>query len=161
MRLQRVGQDWATFTFYDWQFYFWECILENTRTISQQFIIVTNWKQPKWPKVGDWFGFLSVLVAKNPLTNAGDIRDMGSIPGSGRCPGGGHSSPFQHSCLENSMDRGPWQTTVHRVTKSWTQLKRFSMHAQKMAKNHFFNRIVCSHLKCYIKIFKNNFCKYP
>ena len=44
MRLQRITQDWATFTFYDWQFYFWECILKNTRTISQQFIIVTNWK---------------------------------------------------------------------------------------------------------------------
>ena len=46
------------------------------------------------------------LVVKNPLANAGDIRDAGSIPGLGRSPGGGHSNPLQYSCLENAMDRG-------------------------------------------------------
>ena len=46
-----------------------------------------------------------VLVVKNPLANAGDIRDAGSIPGSGRSPGGEHGSPLQYSCLENPMDR--------------------------------------------------------
>ena len=46
-----------------------------------------------------------VLVVKNPSANAGDIRDTGSIPGSGRSPGGGHSNPLQYSCLENRMDR--------------------------------------------------------
>ena len=45
-----------------------------------------------------------VLVVKNPPDNAGDIRDAGSIPGSGRSPGGGHGNPFQYSCLENPMD---------------------------------------------------------
>ena len=45
-----------------------------------------------------------------------------SIPGLGRSPGGGHSNPLQYSCLENPMDRGAWQATVHEVTKSWTQL---------------------------------------
>ena len=48
---------------------------------------------------------------------------MGSIPGSGKSPGVGHSNPLQYSCLENPMDRGAWQATVHRVT--WTELKRF------------------------------------
>ena len=54
---------------------------------------------------------------KESACNAGDL---GSIPGLGRSPGGGHSSPLQYSCLENSMDRGAWQTTVRGVTKSWT-----------------------------------------
>ena len=59
-------------------------------------------------------------MVKNPPANAGDIRDMGSTPRSGRSPGGGHSNPLQYSCLENPMDRGAWQATVHRVTQSWT-----------------------------------------
>ena len=54
--------------------------------------------------------------------NVGDLRDMGLIPGSGRTPGGVHGNPLQYSCLENPMDRRTWQTTVHGVTKSWTQL---------------------------------------
>ena len=65
-------------------------------------------------------------MAKNPPANAGDIRDMGLIPGLGRSPGEGNNNPSQYSCLENSMDRGAWQITVPRVAKSWTQL---SMHA--------------------------------
>ena len=60
-------------------------------------------------------------MVKNPLANAGDIRDAGSIPGSGRSPGGGHGTPLQYSCLENPMDRGAWLATVHGVTESWTQ----------------------------------------
>ena len=60
------------------------------------------------------------LVLKNLLANAGDRRDMISIPGLGRCPGGGHGNSLQNSCLENAMDRGAWQATVHRVTKSRT-----------------------------------------
>ena len=56
-------------------------------------------------------------------------RDVSSIPGSGRSPGGGHGNPFQYSCLENSMDRGAWQAKVHRDAKIWTQLKRFSPRA--------------------------------
>ena len=63
------------------------------------------------------------LAVKNQSANVGDVRDMGSIPRSGRPPGGGHGKPFQYSCLENPMDRGAWQTTVHRVTQSLTQLK--------------------------------------
>jgi len=46
------------------------------------------------------------LVVKNPPASAGDVRDMGSIPGSGRCPGEGHGNPLQYICLEDPMDRG-------------------------------------------------------
>ena len=59
-------------------------------------------------------------VAKNPPANAGDTRDMGSIPGSGRSPGGGNGNPLQYSCLGNPRDRGNWQVIVHRVGKSDT-----------------------------------------
>ena len=62
------------------------------------------------------------LVVKNLPASAGDIRDVGSIPGSGSSPGGGHGNPLQYSCLENPMDRGSSQATVHGVTESWTQL---------------------------------------
>ena len=60
------------------------------------------------------------LVVKNQLADAGDIRDVGLIPGSGRW---GHGNPLQCSCLENPMDRETWRAMVHRVAKSWTQLK--------------------------------------
>ena len=66
------------------------------------------------------------LVVKNPPTNAGDIRDEGSIPGSGRSPGEGNGNPLQYSCLENPMDREAWWATVHGVAKSQTQLKQLS-----------------------------------
>ena len=59
-------------------------------------------------------GFSGGSVVKNPPTNAGDV---GSIPGWGRSPGGGHGNPLQYSCLENPMDRGAWCATVHRVAK--------------------------------------------
>ena len=61
---------------------------------------------------------------KEPLpANAEDVRDAGSIPGSGRCPSRRRGNPLQYSCLENPIDRGPWQATVHGVTQSWTRLK--------------------------------------
>ena len=63
------------------------------------------------------------LVIKNPPASAGDIKDVGSIPGFGRSPGGGHGNPLQDSCLENPMDRGAQQATVHGVTKSRTWLR--------------------------------------
>ena len=61
--------------------------------------------------------------------SACDEGDPSSIPGSGRSPGGGNGHPLQYSCLENPIDRGAWRTTVHRVTKSQTPLKRLSTHA--------------------------------
>ena len=57
------------------------------------------------------------LVVKNSPASAGDVRDVGSIPGSGRSPGEGNSNPLQYSCLENPMDRGAWRATVHGVTE--------------------------------------------
>ena len=57
---------------------------------------------------------------KNPPANAGDIRDVGSILGSGRSPGGVHGNPLQYSCLGNLMDRGAWQATVHGFAESDT-----------------------------------------
>ena len=60
------------------------------------------------------------LVVKNLPFNAGDIRDVGSIPGPGRSPGGGHGNSLQYSCLENPMDRGAWRAIVHGVAENWT-----------------------------------------
>ena len=66
-----------------------------------------------------------VLVVKNLAANAGDVRDVGLIPGLGGSPGGGHGNPLQYSCLENPMDRA-WWATVRRVAKSQTRLKQVS-----------------------------------
>ena len=60
------------------------------------------------------------LVIKKLPADAGDVRDTGSIPGLGRSPEGGHDNPLQYSCLENPMNRGAWQNTVHRVAQSRT-----------------------------------------
>ena len=62
------------------------------------------------------------LVVKNPPASAGGTRDTGSIPGSGRSPGGGDGNPLQYSGLENFMDRGAWRATIHGVTESQTRL---------------------------------------
>ena len=64
-----------------------------------------------------------VLVVKNPSANAEYVRGVGSVPGSGRSPGGGHGNALQYCCLENLMDRRAWWATVHRVSKSRTWLK--------------------------------------
>ena len=65
-------------------------------------------------------------MVKNPSTDAGDLRDVGLIPESGRSSGGGHGNPLQYSCLENPMDRGAWRATVHGVATSQTRLKQQS-----------------------------------
>ena len=56
-------------------------------------------------------------MVKNLPANAGELGDVGSIPGSGRCPGGGNGNPLQYSCLGNPMDRGAWRATVHEVAE--------------------------------------------
>ena len=71
-------------------------------------------------KVWNPGGSQVALVVKNLPANAGDIRDAGSTPGSGRSLGGGHGNPLQYSCLDNPLDRGAWWAIVHRVAKSWT-----------------------------------------
>ena len=70
-------------------------------------------------------GFPGSSAGKESTCNAGDL---GSIPGSGKCPGGGHGNPLQYSYLRIRMDRGAWWATVHGVAKSWTQIKRLSTH---------------------------------
>ena len=82
------------------------------------------------------WAFQVALVAKNPLANAGDRRDADSIPESGRSRGGGYGNPLQYSCLENPMDRGTWQVTVHRVEKSWTRLKQLGTHTRTYISVH-------------------------
>ena len=68
------------------------------------------------------------LVVKNLLANAGDVRDTGSIPGSGRSPAGRNGSALQYSCLENAMDRGAYWTTVHGFSNSQTCLSNEHTH---------------------------------
>ena len=68
------------------------------------------------------WGFPGGAAVKNLPANAEDTRDVGSIPGSECSPGGGNGNPLQYSCLENFMDKGAWQATVHGVAKSQTQL---------------------------------------
>ena len=63
------------------------------------------------------FSYTVALIVKNPPANAGDIRDVGSIPRLGRSPGEGHDNPLPYSCLENAMDRGTSWVIVHKVTK--------------------------------------------
>ena len=98
-----------------------------------------------------WGAFQVALVIRNPSANAGSIkdRDVGSIPGSGRSPGGGHDNPLQYSCLETPMDRGAWWGTVHRVAKSLRGLKWMSQHTVDAwkGKETFFSRalLLCPH----------------
>ena len=114
----------------------------------QRILLILNWSSDLWdsptagtlqnrgqarfpfiihPKACSYWDLLSLslslasqvaLVVKNPPASAGDIRDMGSISGSGRSPGGRHGNPLQYSCLENPMDRRAWWVTVCRVSES-------------------------------------------
>ena len=72
-------------------------------------------------------------MVKNLPANAGDARDVGSFPGLGRSPGGGHGNPLQGSCLENPTDRGAWQATVHRVSQSQIRPKQLSTRANRVS----------------------------
>ena len=74
-----------------------------------------------------------LLVVKNLPANSGDVRDEGSIPRSGRSPGGEHGNPLQYSYLENLHGQRNQQATVHTVAKNQTRLKQLSMHAHAMA----------------------------
>ena len=87
------------------------------------------------------------LVVKNLFATVGDLRDMGSFPGSGRSPGGGHSNPLQYSCLENPMDRGVWQATVPWVAEE-SELKQLSKD------NYSFKRFCVGIWFCFIWIDK-------
>ena len=98
------------------------CFLKTTVAPCQENKIKGAWLEEEASQL--------VLAAKNLPVSAGEVRDAGSIPGSGRSPGGGHGNPLQYSCLENPRDRGAWQATVHRVLKSQTQVKGLSTHTR-------------------------------
>ena len=101
----------------------WICLL-NIRLINcSLFVIITL--AHFWLTLDD-SPFLDGSIGKESTCSAEDTGDTALIPRSGRPPGGGHSKPLQYSCLENTMDRGAWWATVHRVTKSRTQLKWLS-----------------------------------
>ena len=86
------------------------------------------------------WGFQVVLVVKNLPVNAGDVRDVGSIAGSGRSPGGGHSNPLQYSCLENPMDKGACQAI-------------YSIGSQRV--RHDGSNLACMHVLCIISGSRN------
>ena len=93
------------------RFKFWICLNGDSHTkLSKEelsFITLARASQ-------------GVLLRKNPPANSGDIRDAGLIPGLERSLGGGNDNLFQYSCLETVMDKGDWQSTVHRVAKIQT-----------------------------------------
>ena len=92
--------------------------------VAQPYILLMIlWKDPQDSKTIIYTvaeGFPDGSVVKNLSANA---RDLSSIPGSERSPGGGHGNPLQNSCLENPMDRGAWQASVHGVAKSQKELR--------------------------------------
>ena len=79
-------------------------------------------------KICIWLNNWATMASGKEPANAGVIRFSSLIPGSKRSPGGRHGYPLHHSCLENPKDRGAWQATVHRVTKSGTRLKQLGTH---------------------------------
>ena len=91
---------------------------EETRAESQDFgVTKSNPVLNHLSSVQLWVSPVTLVVKILPA-HAGDLRDAGSIPGSGRSPGGRNSNPLQYSCLENPVDRGGWWATIHRVAKS-------------------------------------------
>ena len=82
------------------------------------------------------------VVVKNLCASAGDIRDVGLIPGLGISPGGGHGNPPQYYCLENPINRGNWQATILRVEKGQTLLKQLSTHT------FVFNHVILQENLC-------------
>ena len=136
MGSQRVGNDWVT------------GLKETIDLYSENYkMLLKEIKQDinRWKDIPcSWIGRINIvkmtilpkaiwtsnpwLSGKESACNTGDAGDLSSIPGSGRSPRGGHGNPLQYSCLENTMDRGAWQATFHRVAKSWAQLKWLSMH---------------------------------
>ena len=88
--------------------------------VAKSWTWLSHWTELSW---------MVALVVENPPASVRDVKDEGSIPGSGRSPGGGNGNPLQYSCLENPMDGGAWRAIVHGVAQSWTQLKWLSTHA--------------------------------
>ena len=103
------------------------CILT---TVRNKYYIATQYT---------YVGFPGGSVVKNPPASAGNTGDASSIPGSGRSPGGGNGNPLQYSFLENPMDRGAWQATVHGITKSQTWLGDWTQSTHTHISKHTCN----------------------
>ena len=95
---------------------------------------------------------------KGPACTAGDVRDMGSIPGLGLSPGGERGNPLQYSCLEDSMDKRAWRAIVHRVAKSWTRLKQLSMYACLLTVGRWYSDVVLTCISPIISDFEHLTC---
>ena len=80
-------------------------------------------------------------MVKNPPANAGDLRDVGSIPGSGRSPGGEHGNPLQYSCLENPMGREAWWASDHGVEQS-RKPHSLSTHTKTLFPNRSYSHLL-------------------
>ena len=95
--------------------------VKNLPAIWETWVQFLGWEDPLEEEMATQLlrGFRSGASGKEP-TSAGDVRDLGWIPRSGRSPGGGHGNPLQKSCLENPMDRGAWWAMVHRIARSRT-----------------------------------------
>ena len=94
----------------------------HVRQKSRHWDRVINFERLKIYALIESIGFPGGSAVKNSAANAGDTKDVGSIPGSGRSSGGGNSNPPWYSCLENLMDRGAWEATVHGVAKGQARL---------------------------------------
>ena len=122
--------------------------LEDTRTLYQLSYQGSPQKIPKDAKSSRGWA-----RGKGPACQCRlSIRDSGSIPGSEKSPGGGHSNPLQYSCLENPTDRGAWQAAVHGVIQSQTWLKCLSMHAKVII------NLICLALSIYTQCSGLSFC---
>ena len=132
---QRVGRGWET---------------EQTHTYSTQAFVLDfishNIFKIYWFPLCYWVIFMGLPGGnhgRGPACQSRlDVRNAGSVPGSGRSPGGGNGYTFQYSCLENPIDSGAWWAAVHGVTKSWTRLKQLRTYAYSvygMDTAFFFN----------------------
>ena len=111
---------------------------KNEKVITEELAFEREILEKKKKGGGNWYSLICVhyiiscwtsqmvLVVKNLPAKAGDVRDVDSVPGLGRSPGGGHGNPLQNPCPENPMDRGAWRATAHGVAKNQTWLKRLS-----------------------------------
>ena len=114
-------------------FTFWSQFFSLQRKFLNSFIRIM-FEQRLFSKMDRGKASQVALAVRNLSANAGDIRDAGSIPGTGRSPKGGHDTLLQYSCLENPMDKGAWWATVHRVAKSWTWLSDWTEWNKNMFK---------------------------
>ena len=104
--------------------------------VLSQWLVMQNWSS--WSLLSKDFGFVALVVKILP-GDAGNMGDVGSIHGSGRSLGERNVNPLQYYCLQNPMGRGAWQVTVHRVTKSQTQMKRLHTHTHTHKRERFGN----------------------